>query len=77
MNPRLRALLQHPRWRRLAQFGFWFFFIKGLLWLLLPALLLWWGLAEARCAGSEHGVEAMHGAVLGLEAAIQVPVPAA
>jgi hypothetical protein len=29
--------------RRLAQLGFWFFLVKGLLWLLLPALALWLG----------------------------------
>lgn len=31
------------RWRLAAKLGFWFFFIKGLLWLILPALGLWLG----------------------------------
>jgi hypothetical protein len=29
--------------RRLAQVGFWFFLIKGLLWLLIPAAAFWLG----------------------------------
>jgi hypothetical protein len=28
---------------RLAQAGFWFFLIKGLLWLLVPATAAWFG----------------------------------
>jgi hypothetical protein len=31
-------------WARLAQLGFWFFLIKGLLWLIVPAAALWLGL---------------------------------
>jgi hypothetical protein len=33
-----------PRWaHRLAQAAFWFFLIKGLLWLTVPAALAWFG----------------------------------
>lgn len=40
--------LQHKpglreRFAKLAQLGFWFFLIKGLLWLLVPALAAWFG----------------------------------
>lgn len=31
------------RYARYAQLGFWFFLLKGLAWLLLPALGLWLG----------------------------------
>ncbi len=30
--------------KKLAKIGFWFFFIKGILWLTIPALLVWLGL---------------------------------
>jgi hypothetical protein len=34
------------RWsRRLGLAGFMFFFVKGLLWLAAPFLLVWWGTA--------------------------------
>ncbi|SFF39041.1 hypothetical protein SAMN04488120_103149 [Fontimonas thermophila] len=33
----------HRRWARFAQLGFWFFLIKGLLWLLVPLLAAWLG----------------------------------
>lgn len=29
--------------KRLGIAGFLFFFIKGLLWLIVPAVLIWWG----------------------------------
>jgi hypothetical protein len=29
--------------KRMGVVGFWFFFIKGLLWLLIPLLILAWG----------------------------------
>lgn len=28
--------------KRLGFWGFLFFFVKGLLWLLIPALIAWW-----------------------------------
>lgn len=34
-------------WRRLAQLGFWFFLIKGLLWLTVPLALAWWAKSDA------------------------------
>lgn len=34
-------------WRTLAQLGFWFFLIKGLLWLLVPLALAWWAKPDA------------------------------
>jgi len=42
-----------PRWRarsaHLAKLGFWFFFLKGMLWLLVPAVLaLWAGRSQAQ-----------------------------
>ncbi|WP_169577627.1 hypothetical protein [Sinimarinibacterium sp. CAU 1509] len=36
-------LLRDPRLSRLAQLSFWFFLIKGLLWLLVPVALVWFG----------------------------------
>lgn len=46
---RARALRRPSRedLRRLAQFGFWFFLIKGLLWLTLPLALAWWMNSDA------------------------------
>lgn len=29
-------------WQRLGFLGFCFFLIKGLLWLIVPALVIWW-----------------------------------
>lgn len=45
------------RWRvhvqRVARLGFWFFLIKGLLWLIVPVLLAWWaGDAMAQTTGT-------------------------
>lgn len=37
-----------PGWRQLAQLGFWFFLIKGLLWLTVPLALAWWAGSDAR-----------------------------
>ena len=34
---------KHPRAAKLARYSFWFFLVKGLLWMAIPALLLWWG----------------------------------
>lgn len=31
------------RWTRLVQVGFWFFLIKGLLWLIVPLAAAWLG----------------------------------
>lgn len=31
------------RWARFAQVGFWFFLIKGLLWLIVPLAAAWIG----------------------------------
>jgi hypothetical protein len=31
------------RWRKLAQLGFWFFLLKGLLWILVPAAIAYFG----------------------------------
>lgn len=39
----VERLLQSRSLPRVAKLGFWFFLIKGLLWLLLPFLLLIWG----------------------------------
>lgn len=29
-------------WQRLGFYGFMFFLIKGLLWLIVPAVIVWW-----------------------------------
>lgn len=39
-----RSTLRFPWLRRLAQLGFWFFLIKGLLWLLIPAAAVYFGM---------------------------------
>ncbi|GEM_PF-3503922 len=31
------------RWKLAAKLGFWFFFLKGMLWLIVPALAVWFG----------------------------------
>lgn len=40
-----------PQWRaraqRAAKLSFWFFFLKGMLWLIVPALLAWWSSSAA------------------------------
>lgn len=45
----VRALLDKGALRdlsqRLLQLGFWFFLIKGLLWLLVPLTAVWFGFA--------------------------------
>lgn len=47
MNAWLRGRLPRSRFARVAaQLGFWFFLIKGLLWLLLPAAV-WLGWERA------------------------------
>lgn len=36
--------VQKPsRWRKLAHLGFWFFLLKGVLWLTLPAAIGYFG----------------------------------
>ncbi len=42
MTPWRERLAHHFSLSRLAQLGFWFFLIKGLLWLALPAAV-WLG----------------------------------
>ncbi len=41
--PRVRDGARRRWLKRLGQFGFLFFLVKGLLWLLLPLLLMFWG----------------------------------
>jgi hypothetical protein len=43
MNEAWTRWLRDSRLARLAQLGFWFFLIKGLLWLLVPVALVWFG----------------------------------
>lgn len=46
---RIRASADlRARWARLAQVGFWFFLIKGLLWLTLPLAAAWLGVHGGR-----------------------------
>ncbi|MDO9454327.1 MAG: TonB-dependent receptor [Stagnimonas sp.] len=53
MNPTLHrwGARLPPRWRarlqRVAKLGFWFFFIKGMLWLLVPVVLALWATEAA------------------------------
>ena len=39
----LSATDLRARWAKLVQVGFWFFLIKGLLWLIVPLVAAWLG----------------------------------
>lgn len=47
MSPAAGRAPRSHRLRQLAQLGFWFFLIKGLLWLTLPMALAWWASRDA------------------------------
>ena len=64
MKQRLQQWQQRlpPQWRartaRFAKLGFWFFFIKGMLWLIVPVLLALWA-SEATAQADTLPVQAL------------------
>lgn len=45
LRQRLSRLGARSHLTRFAHLGFWFFLIKGLLWLIVPVIAVWFGLS--------------------------------